>query len=112
MKEKKGCFLVLLMMSLLQLRLWKETKQYLYHAQQKLTNHNKINHHILYTCGKLFKAKITDSEARFKRRATAVPNSIARIKFDFSTAASLAVLHGSSSTWFQTSYYRRAELKS
>ena len=27
-----------------------------------------------------------DSKARFKRRATAVPNSIDRIKFDFSTA--------------------------
>ena len=26
------------------------------------------------------------SEARFKRRATVVPNSIDRIKFDFSTA--------------------------
>ena len=26
------------------------------------------------------------SKARFKRRATAVPNSIARIKFDFGTA--------------------------
>ena len=66
--------------------------------------------------------------ARFKRRATAVPNSIDQIKFDFSTAvarrlkpiratgvlhgASLAVLHGSSSTWFQTSCYRRAELNS
>ena len=30
--------------------------------------------------------KIWDSKARFKRRATAVPNSIDRIKFDFSTA--------------------------
>ena len=63
MKEKKGCFLVLLMMSLLKLRLWKETQQYLYHAQQTLTNHNKTNHHILYTRGKLFKAKITDSDS-------------------------------------------------
>ena len=55
-------------------------------VQQTLTNHNKINHHILYTRGKLFKGKITDSKACFKRRATAVPSSIARIKFDFSTA--------------------------
>ena len=28
----------------------------------------------------------TKSKARFERRATAVPNSIDRIKFDFSTA--------------------------
>ena len=28
-------------------------------------------------------------KARFKRRATAVPNSIDRIKFDFSTAVAL-----------------------
>ena len=42
-------------------------------------------------------------KARFKRRATAVPNSIDRIKFDFSTAVArrlkpsraIAVLHGS-----------------
>ena len=57
------------------------------------------------------------SKVRFKRRATAGPNPIDRIKFDFNTAvalrlkpsranalpcstASLAVLHGSSSTWF------------
>ena len=67
------------------------------------------------------------SKARFKRRATAVPNSVDRIRFDFSTAvarrlkpsvllpcstASLAVLHGISSIWFQTSCYRRAELNS
>ena len=30
--------------------------------------------------------KTRDSKARFKRRATAVPNSIDWIKFDFSTA--------------------------
>ena len=36
---------------------------------------------------------------RFKCHATVVPNSVDRIKFDFSTA-SLAMLHGSSSTWF------------
>ena len=50
------------------------------------------------------------SKARFKRRATAVPNSTDRIKFDFSTT--VAVLHGSSSTWSQTSCCRRAELNS
>ena len=51
------------------------------------------------------------TEARFKRRATAVPNSI-NFNWSINSTASLAVLHGSSSTWFQTSYYRRAELKS
>ena len=47
-------------------------------------------------------------KARFKRRATAVSNSIDRIKFDFSTAVArrlkpsraTAVLYGSNSTWF------------
>ena len=63
------------------------------------------------------------SKARFKRRATAAPNSIHRIKFDFSTAVAPrlkpsramlyhAMLHGSSSTWFQMWRYRRAELNS
>ena len=49
-----------------------------------------------------------NSKACFKRRATAVPNSIDRIKFNFSIRAT-AVLHGSSSTLFQTSRYCRAE---
>ena len=62
----------------------------------------------------------TTGKARFKRHATAVPNSVDRIKFDFSTAIArrlksgraTAVLHGSSSTWFQTSCYHRAERNS
>ena len=52
------------------------------------------------------------NKAGFKRRVTAVPNSIDRIKFDFVSQVGLAVLHGSSSTWFQTSRYCRAELNS
>ena len=60
-------------------------------------------------------------KTRFKRRATAIgswPNSIDRIKFDFSTAVArrfgkaCRAKHGSSTTWFQTSRYCRAELNS
>ena len=62
----------------------------------------------------------TTGKARCKRHATAVPNSVDRIKFYFSTAiarrlkpgCATAVLHGSSSTWFQASCYRRDELNS
>ena len=55
----------------------------LYDVQQVHSNHTRwylknIKYHPL---------KIPlSSKARFKRRATAVPNSIDRIKFDFSTA--------------------------
>ena len=57
-------------------------------------------------------------KAHFKHRATAVPNSIERIQFDFSMAVAwrlkpspaTAVQH--SSTWFQMSRYCRTELNS
>ena len=57
-------------------------------------------------------------QARFKRRATAVPNSIDRIKFDFSTAVArrlkpsraIAVLQSSSSTWDRLFTKLRVEL--
>ena len=61
------------------------------------------------------------NEARFKRRAAAVLNSIDRIKFDFSTAvarrlkpsrATQTLVSVGSWTWLQMSCYRRAELNS
>ena len=33
------------------------------HKKTLTCNHNKINHHILYTRGKLSRAKITDSDS-------------------------------------------------
>ena len=61
------------------------------------------------------------NKARFKGRATAVLNSIDRIKFDFSTAvarrlkpsrATQTLVSVGSWTWLQMSCYRRAELNS
>ena len=75
----------------------------------KLSSYNPLLH-VLWRkcCTCMCSCSLFSLFAPANFRAATVPNSIDRIKFDFSTAI-LAVLHGSSLTWFQTSCYRRAE---